>query len=487
MLAEMLAILLEEKYGFQVIKKLNMGGTKLIFDALRNQQIDIYPEYTGTGYTMILNLVGETEPEKTYSIVKKEFLKKFGLVWSRPLGFENTYALAVRKKDSRFKELKLISQLKGRARFFHLGADHEFLERKDGFKNFSEKYRLNFQKGKIWTMNPGLMYSALKNKKVDMIVAYSTDGRIKAFNLKKLKDDKKFFPSYSAAYLTRASVLKQFPEIHKAFHVLEGNINENEMISLNNQVDQLKYELSQTAKNFLIEKDLLIEEAQELESSGLIPYYLSKRSYLFQILMEHLILVLVPLFFALLVSLPVGILSIHNSRVEKVVFTTINTLQTIPSLALLALFIPLLGIGFFPAISVLFIYSLLPLVRNTFEGIKNVDRHFVETSAGLGLSSWQILRFVQIPMALPVILAGVRISAVTVVGTATLAAFIGAGGLGDPIFRGIATLNSRLIFLGAVPACLLAIALDKLLAVLGALMTSKGLKLEKNIKNIEFQ
>ena len=262
------------------------------------------------------------------------------------MGFENTYTLAVRKRDSRFKNVELISQLQGRARLFHLGADHEFLERKDGFGNFSEKYQLRFQKDKIWTMNSGLMYSALNNKKVDMIMAYSTDGRIKAFNLKKLKDDKKFFPSYSAAYLTRASVLKRFPEIRKAFHVLEGNISEGEMMALNNQVDQLKYGLSQTARNFLIEKGLLIEEAQKLESSGLIPYYLSKRGYLFQILMEHLLLVLVPLLLALLFSLPVGVWSIHNSRVEKVVFTTINTLQTVPSLALLALFIPLLGIGF---------------------------------------------------------------------------------------------------------------------------------------------
>ena len=357
-LAEILALLLEEKYGFQVIRKLNMGGTKLLFDALRNKQIDVYPEYTGTGYTMILKMSGETDSEKTYSIVKKEFLKKFKLIWSQPLGFENTYVMAIRKEDLRFENLQLISQLKGRARFFHLGADHEFLERKDGFGNFAKKYQLNFQKDKVFAMSQSLIYSALKSKKVDMIMAYSTDGRIKAFNLKKLRDDKKFFPSYSAAYLTRASFLKRFPEIRKAFHVLEGNINEKEMIALNNQVDQLKYGVSKVARNFLIEKNLFIEEAQELKNPGLIHYYLSKKGYLFKILLEHLLLVLIPLLFALLFSLPVGIWAVHSSKVEKVAFTTINTLQTIPSLALLALFIPFLGIGFFPAVSTLFIYSL---------------------------------------------------------------------------------------------------------------------------------
>ena len=487
LLAEMLALLLEEKHNFTVIRKLNMGGTKLVFDALRNGHIDIYPEYTGTGYTMLLKMSGEADPKKTYEIVKREFLKKFKLVWSLALGFENTYTLAVKKDDSRFDELNLISQLRGQAGVFRLAAGHEFLERKDGFKNFSKKYNLHFSKDKIFAMNQGLMYSALKNGEVDMIMAYSTDGRIKAFNLKTLKDDKKFFPAYEVAYLTRTNVLSRFPELKTVFSDLENNISEQEMISLNNQVDQMKYEISQVAREFLIKKNLLNEESQKLQNLGLIDYYLSKKAYFFKIFAEHLLLTFVSLFLALLFSLPVGVWASRNFKVEKVVFTIINTLQTIPSLALLGLFIPFLGIGFVPAVATLFIYSLLPLIRNTFEGIKNVDRSFIEASAGIGLNSWQVLRFVQIPLAMPVILAGVRTSAVIVVGTATLAAFIGAGGLGDPIFRGISTLDSRLIFLGAVPACLLAIALDKLLAILETLMTSKGLKLQKDITNIEFK
>ena len=487
LLAEMLALLLEEKYGLKPVRKFNMGGTKLVFDALRNKHIDIYPEYTGTGYTMILELSGETEPEKTYKIVKTEFLRKFGLVWSRPLGFENTYIPAVKKEDPRFKGLNRISQLRGKAMLFRLGAGHEFLERKDGFPNFARSYKLHFKKDKVFGMNQGLMYSAVQKGELDIIMAYSTDGRIKAFNLKTLKDDKNFFPAYSSAYLSHAEVLKHWPEAGEAIKALEGNIRAKEMISLNYQIDQMKRGVSQTARQFLIDKNLLKGSVSPSQSLSLVNYYLSKKSYFLKILWEHLLLIFVSLFSALLCALPVGIWATRNPRVEKTVFAIVNTLQTVPSLALLGLFVPLLGIGFAPAVTCLFIYSLLPLIRNTFEGIKNVDNSFIEASAGLGLSWWQILKFVQIPLALPIILAGVRISVVIVVGTATLAAFIGGGGLGDPIFRGISTLDSRLILLGAVPAGLLALLLDKGVAILENLVTPKGLKLQKNIKHIQFQ
>ena len=487
LLAEILALLLEEKYGFKIVRKFNMGGTQLVFDSLREGYIDIYPEYTGTGYTMLLKRSGETDPEKTYQIVKKEFLKKFQLLWSLPLGFENTYALAVRETDPRFQHISSISQLKGQIGNFRLGMGYEFAERKDGFRNFSEKYQLYFLKSNVFTMNPALMYSALNDKEVDMIMAYSTDGRIKAFNLKSLTDDKSFFPSYSAAYLTRKSVFKFWPEVRAAFKDMEGHISEKEMISLNNQVDQLKYELSQTARNFLIKKKILDKELQNLNQFNLMDYYLSKKKYFFKIFVEHLILIFVSLFFALCFSLPMGVWAFYNPKVEKIVFSVVNTLQTVPSMALLGLLIPFLGIGFAPAVFALFIYSLLPLIRNTFEGVKNVDGSYVEASAGIGLTSWQTLKFVQIPLALPVILAGVRTATVILVGTATLAAFIGAGGLGDPIFRGIATLDSRLIFLGAVPACFLAIILDKSLAFLENLVISKGLRKETNVTHIAME
>ncbi|MBC6415800.1 MAG: ABC transporter permease subunit [Bdellovibrionales bacterium] len=488
-LGEILAQILEDKYDFKVVRKFNMGGTKLLFDSLKQGHIDIYPEYTGTGYTMILKLTKKRSPEKTYLIVKKEFLKKFQLFWSSPLGFENTYILAVRERDSRFKKVFLNSQLKNLSFPFRLALDHEFTERKDGWSLFSKSYRLNLDKNQIFTMNPNLMYSALNSKKVDMIVGNSTDGRMQTYQLRTLKDDKNFFPSYLAAYLTRLDVLESHPLVNQAFQELSQKISEKTMTSLNHQVDQLKFEVTQTARKFLIKKKILTQKSDVLltsssQKNSLISYYLSKKNYFFKILLEHLFLVFTALLFALLFALPLSIYAFYNSRVEKILFFIVNTLQTVPSLALLAALIPLLGIGFAPAVTALFIYSLLPLIRNTFEGLKNIDNSYIEVATGIGLTKWQSLKFIQIPLALPVIIAGVRTTVVLLVGTATLAAFVGAGGLGDPIFRGMATLDSRLIFLGAIPSCILAVILDKFIFFLEKVLISKGLQKKRTLKHI---
>ena len=480
LLGELLAVLLEEKYQQKVERKLNIGGTKLVFDALNSKQIDVYPDYTGTGYTMILKLSGETRAEKIYQIVKQNFLKKFQIHWSPPLGFNNTYTLALQKDDARFKSVNQISELKGKEQNLSLAVGHEFMEREDGYDSFTRMYQLNFPKNKIHTMNPALMYSALKNKKADLIMAYSTNGKIKSYNLKTLEDDKNFFPPYHAAYLTRLGVLKQFPSLKKAFQELKGNINEKEMTNLNYQMEQRKDKPALLAKNFLIKKNILNKKIVQFKKQNLIGYYFSKRDYFFKIFIEHLVLTFSALFLSLFLSIPIGILSARKKSLEKIVFPIVNTFQTIPGLALLGLLIPFLGIGYAPAILTLFIYSLLPLIRNTYEGIKGVDRDCIEVSIGMGLTPWQVLKKVEIPMALPVIIAGVRTSTVIVVGTATLAALVGAGGLGDPIFRGIATVNSKLIFLGAVPAALLAIVLDKALSLTEKILVSKGLRLRQN-------
>ncbi|MFT6603337.1 MAG: osmoprotectant transport system permease protein [Bacteriovoracaceae bacterium] len=205
---------------------------------------------------------------------------------------------------------------------------------------------------------------------------------------------------------------------------------------------------------------------------------ISRKGQLIKLLGEHLLLSFVAIFCALLVSIPLGVVLTRKKRAAQIVFPIVNTIQTIPSLALLGFLIPILGIGFAPAVLALFLYSLLPLVRNTYEGIKAVDRNFVEASRGIGLTNMQILFKVEIPLALPIILAGLRTATVIVIGTATLAALIGAGGLGDPIFRGVATVNSNLILLGAIPSALLAIAADKFIGIVGNAFVSKGIKLK---------
>ncbi len=489
-LGEALALLLEEKYGQPVKRRLHLGGTQLVFEALNSGQIDVYPEYTGTGYIMILKRSEKRSPEEIYQEVSRAFLKRFGMKWSLPLGFENTYGLAVRAGDPRFKDVKKISSLRGRGQKLSLAAGHEFMERGDGFDQFVKLYGLRFPEDQVHAMNSGLMYAALKSKKTDMIMSYSTDGRIKAFGFRLLEDDLEFFPSYQAAYLTRASVLESSPELALAFKDLEGKISQAEMTALNEQTDRLKRDPARAARSFLIKKGLLSAgsiSAAAPDQAGpgrqsLWSYYLSKKRYFFRIFAEHLILTVSALALALALALPLGIYSARKPLAAKIVFPFVNTMQTIPGLALLGFCVPFFGIGYAAALIALFVYSVLPLMRSAYEGVKRVERDFVEAALAMGLTKWQILRRVELPIAMPFLIAGFRTSAVIVVGTATLAALVGAGGLGDPIFRGIATMDSRLIFLGAAPAALLAAAVDRALGFAERALVSPGLQLRQNLQ-----
>lgn len=475
-LAEMAAILLEEK-GVEVERKTNLGGTKVVFDALKAGDIDFYPEYTGTAYIMLLKRSKKRSPQEVYKIVSKEFASRHGLIWSPPLGFDNTYALAVRADDERFDGAVNISDLSGKVSGMTLAAPHEFMERKDGFDPFKKRYRLEFGAGNVKAVNSGLMYSAIKNGQADLVMSYSTDGRLGAYNLRVLNDDKNFFPPYGAAFVAREELPEKVPQIKEVFKTLAGKIGEKDMAKLNDLVDRLKREPALVAKNFLVEKGLIKGSLQrESSPKGFFEYAFQKREYLAKIAAEHLALSFGALFLAVAAALPMGVLMARLPLFAKLAFPAVNTLQTIPSLALLGFLIPFLGIGYPPALLALFLYSLLPLVRNTFTGIQAVDKDYIEASRGLGLTERQILWKVELPLAAPIILAGVRTASVIVIGTATLAALAGAGGLGDPIFRGVATVNGNLILLGAIPSALLAVCADKLLGLAERKLVSKGLR-----------
>ena len=475
---EMVASLLEEKFNQPVERKFSLGGTKIAFDALTSGGIDVYPDYTGTGYVMILKRSKKHDSQKVYEIVHDEFKKKWGIIWSKPLGFNNTYALTVRISDLKFKNVKKVSDLSGKKLKYSYGASYEFMERKDGHSNFVKAYDLKFNSDNLISMEAGLMYSAIKNKEVDMIVSFSTDGRIKAFDLRILEDDKKFFPPYHAALLAKEESFKKFPALKEVYKIMDGLISEAEMIQMNDFVDRLKMEPKVVARNFLKVKGLLKGKIKKrIKDEGFFSFLVRKREYLVKLLGEHLLLSFGALFLALLLSLPVGIILTRYQSLGKIVFPIINTIQTIPSLALLGFLIPLMGIGFTPALLALFLYSLLPLIRNIYTGILAVDKNYIEASRGIGLTNMQILFKVEIPLALPIIIAGLRTAAVIVIGTATLAALIGAGGFGDPIFRGVSTVNSNLILLGAVPAALLAVIVDKVIGIFEFIFVSKGIRL----------
>lgn len=197
---------------------------------------------------------------------------------------------------------------------------------------------------------------------------------------------------------------------------------------------------------------------------------------LIQALLQHIQLVFVSMLIAIIIGVSLGIIITRVKQLEAPILGLAGILQTIPSLALLGFMIPLFGIGIKTAVAALFLYSLLPIIRNTFTGIKDVDKSTLEAARGMGMTDFQILFKVQLPLALSVIMAGIRTATVINVGTATLAAFIGGGGLGDFIFLGIARNIDALVLIGAFPAAVLALLFDWLLSLLEKITTPRGLR-----------
>ena len=196
--------------------------------------------------------------------------------------------------------------------------------------------------------------------------------------------------------------------------------------------------------------------------ANFIKYIINQKSQIINLLLQHIQLTFIAILFAIIIGIPLGILVSKNEKIRKYILGLINIFQAIPSMALLGLLVPMLGIGSKPAIVAVVLYSLLPIVKNTSTGILGIDKNIIESATGIGLTSKQILYKIQLPLALPVIMAGIRISAVTAVGLMTLAAFIGAGGLGYLVFSGVQTVNNVMILAGAIPACILALVVDYL-------------------------
>jgi len=481
-LGEIITQVIESEMNVPVIRRFNLGGTQLSFEALINGYIDIYPEYTGTGLIVILKNEGVGDAKETHRRVQLEFRKRYRVEWMKPFGFNNTHALAVRHDDTRLKNVTKISELADFASELRLGCPQEFLERPDGLRNLQQGYQLPFRSNAIIGLDPGLMYIAINDNHVDVINAFSTDGRIKAFNLRLLEDDRQFFPPYEAASIVRIHTLEQYPQLATTLDKLSGQISDEEMRQMNFAVDDKGKTAREVAYEFLVKKGLVVPREMGKRVTAKDPfliYFWAQRYHVLKLLKEHLYLTLVALTLAVIVSIPAGIALTRFEKIRGLVFTVINTFQTIPSLALLGFLVPVLGIGRLPAIVALFLYALLPLVRNTYTGIREIDPKIIEASQGIGLTNLQILRKVEMPIALPMIIAGIRTSTVIIVGTATLAALIGAGGLGDPIFRGISSVQMNTILLGAAPAALLAIFLDRLLQFCERRLVSKGLRIGK--------
>ncbi len=443
-LAEMMAQLLEAE-GFRVQRRLGLGGTMIAFEALRSGGLDLYPEYTGTLSINILRAESDLPLEEL-----NQRLSDYELELLEPFGFNNTYAIAVPRKLAEQEELETIADLQGLR--WTAAFSHEFVERQDGWPGLRDLYELDLN---IRPTEQALGYQALESGAAQVMDAYSTDASLKQFDLTVLKDNESYFPKYLAGALVR----KDLPARAKqALSQLSGRIDENQMRELNTMAAIEGLNFAQTAAYFLAKHDLVtsLDGVLERPQRSQVNY-----QELLRLTGQHLVLTFFPVFLACLFAIPLGIALTRKPRLAPPVITLTGLLQTIPSLALLVLMIWYYDrIGVVPAMTALFLYSLLPILRNTYAGIKNVDPNLIESAKGIGLYNREILWHVEIPLAMPIIVSGIRTATVINVGMATIAAFIGAGGLGEPIVTGLALNDTRIILQGAIPAALLAIVLE---------------------------
>lgn len=479
LLAEMFAQLVEARTGLTVERRLNLAGTQVCFEALRTGAVDLYPEYTGTGLVSLLGEQPRGDAADALVRVRREFLQRWDLHWLAPLGFENAYEVAVPRAVAERHGLVTLSDLAPVSGQLDAAFGYEFSERDDGLPGLRDTYGLAF--ASVQRMQQTLKYQAAGAGEVDVLDVYSTDGRLLTYDLVVLEDDAGFFPPYQAAPLVRGATLERHPELAAALSLLADAFDEQRMRQLNLRLQEEGESPEVVARDALAELGLVDPEAGPAArprrgEGSFFAYLWSRRGELGRRTGEHLGLTAAALLLGVLVSVPLGLFLEGRRTAAEPVIRAVGTTQTVPSLALLAFMIPLLGVGAVPAVVALWIYSLYPILRNTYTGVRDADPEAVAAALALGMTRRQALAWVRLPLAAPVIMAGVRTAAVITVGTATLAAFIGAGGLGEPIVTGLQLADTRMILSGAVPAALLALAVDGLLALLERLLRPAGLE-----------
>lgn len=488
-LGEMLALLVQERTGLSVEHRSGLGGTLVCHAAIRAGEIDLYPEYTGTAWSVVLKERGRPAgPLETYLRVREAYRALFDLEWMDPLGFDNTYALAMREDLADELGIRTISDLARHAGGIAAGFSIEFMNREDGWPGLRDVYGLHFRS--VSAMEHSLAYEAVSEGAIDVLDAYSTDGKLLRFPLRVLADDRAFFPPYDAAPVVRGETLRAHPELREVLGRLAFRIPAPAMARLNYRVEEEGRGFREVAREFLLEEGLLeaagatgrrAEEVRDATSgrASFAGFLASRWRETLRLGWEHIQLTLAAVLLAVIVAVPLGILACRSRIGGRIALGGAGVVQTIPSLALLAFMIAIPGLGLSArsAIVALFLYAVLPILRNTHTGLEDIDRDLLEAAAGIGLTPRQILLRVQLPLAIRTIMAGVRTATVISIGVATLAAFIGAGGLGEPIVTGLYLNDTWLILSGAIPAALLALAADALLGRLEWWLTPRGLRI----------
>ncbi|SFR91409.1 osmoprotectant transport system permease protein [Mitsuaria sp. PDC51] len=460
--------------------KQGLGNTAIVHAALKAGSIDVYAEYLGTIEREIL---GHATTGAPLAQLQAE-LRPLGLAIDVPLGFNNGYALAMRSARARALGLTAVSQLKGQPAL-RLGLSNEFLGRADGWPGLSRRYALPQTPTGL---DHGLAYRALADDQIDVTDVYTTDAQIAALDLTVLADDAGFFPRYDAVLLYRVDLPRRHPRAWAALQTLRGRIDEAAMIAMNAQAEIQRQPFDAIARAFLAKPRSQAGGALAAASASastpasassprLEPGVGRSTSGLWariagpdlgRLTAQHLTLVLGAVGLAALVGVPLAVALHPWPRWREALLAACALLQTVPSLAMLALLIWAMDrIGPVPALVALTLYALLPVLRNCTVGLSEVPQGLTTAGRALGLTRGQVLRSIQLPLALPVMLAGLRTATSLSVGTATMAAFIGAGGYGERIVTGLALNDQALLLAGALPAAALALVLEAAFGVMG--------------------
>jgi osmoprotectant transport system permease protein len=447
--------------GVPAVHERELGGTRILWSALVSGQLDLYPEYTGTLREEVL------ADEMRTGRSLEEVLAAHDVEMSGSLGFEDTYAIGVREALAQKLGLQTISDLAAHPEL-RIGLSHEFLERRDGWAALQRRYGL--AQRDVRGLNHELAYPALAAGALDATDVYTTDPELLRYPVRVLKDDRHLFPEYQAVLVFRRSWAKRHPSARAVLRRLEGALGLDAVRVLNARAALGKEPEPEVAADFL-------KQRFGLETQAGTPGWAAR---VWQRTCEHALLVGVSLGAAVAVAIPLGVLCARRRRLGKVVLGAAGVVQTLPSLALLVLLLPLLGIGEWPALVALFIYSLLPVVQNTYAGLAHLPYELQESAEALGLPRTFRLWRIELPLASPSILAGIKTAAVLNVGTATLGALIGAGGYGQPILQGIRLDRLSLILEGAVPAALMALAVQGLFELAERWVVPRGLRPPRN-------
>jgi osmoprotectant transport system permease protein len=432
-----------------------MGGTIILWEALKAGSIAVYPEYTGTIREEIL----KDPAVRTHAEIVAA-LAPSGVGITESLGFSDTYSLVMRKDRAEALGISAISDL-ARHPELSAGFTHEFLGRRDGWLPLAKEYGISLRN--VRGIDHAIGYAALASGAIDVKDAYSTDARLSRADLVSLNDDRRFFPEYEAVFLYRLDLDARASAVLGS---LAGKIDAPGMRRLNSEAE-LRRDYGAGAALFFGSREAATAPGETAVQMVL------------RCTRRHLFLVAVSLSVAVLIGIPLGILASRKRAAGAAILGAVGIVQTIPSLALLALLVPIpfFGIRAVTALSALFLYSLLPIVRNTATGLLGIEPTLKESIEVLALSPVTRLFRIELPLASRSILAGIRTSAVIDIGNATLAALIGAGGLGEPIVSGLNLNDHRTILLGAVPAAGLAILAEILFAAIERIAVPRGIRL----------